>query len=236
MSLPHAILTALLEKPSSGLELTRRFDKSIGYFWSATHQQIYRELGKLEAESLIRALSAGQPARGQKKAYEVLPAGRVELARWASTSQDPKPMRDALLLRLRAAAVVGAEGLEADLRRHLELHERQLAEYQEIERRDFPPGRDAPDDRLRHLVLRAGIDLETFWTGWLGHALAEFAEIPEFNRNAENREEPENEGSAQRTVNARPADVEGAEPRGPARAEPSGSRRAEPDGSGPGQT
>ncbi|MGW4568360.1 PadR family transcriptional regulator, partial [Streptomyces sp. NPDC004561] len=50
MSLPHAILTALLEKPSSGLELTRRFDKSIGYFWSATHQQIYRELGRLEGE------------------------------------------------------------------------------------------------------------------------------------------------------------------------------------------
>lgn len=51
MSLPHAILTALLEKPSSGLELTRRFDRSIGYFWSATHQQIYRELGKLEGRA-----------------------------------------------------------------------------------------------------------------------------------------------------------------------------------------
>ena len=75
MSLPHAILIALLEKPSSGLELTRRFDKSIGYFWSATHQQIYRELGKLEAEGFIRTLPAQQPARGQKKSYEVLPAG-----------------------------------------------------------------------------------------------------------------------------------------------------------------
>ena len=61
MSLPHAILTALLEKPSSGLELTRRFDKSIGYFWSATHQQIYRELGKLEAAGYIRALPPQQP-------------------------------------------------------------------------------------------------------------------------------------------------------------------------------
>ncbi|MBT2906481.1 PadR family transcriptional regulator, partial [Streptomyces sp. McG8] len=88
MSLPHAILTALLEKPSSGLELTRRFDRSIGYFWSATHQQIYRELGKLEAEGLIRALPSEQPARGQKKAYEVLPAGREELARWTAASQD----------------------------------------------------------------------------------------------------------------------------------------------------
>ncbi|KUN89515.1 PadR family transcriptional regulator [Streptomyces bungoensis] len=188
MSLPHAILTALLEKPSSGLELTRRFDKSIGYFWSATHQQIYRELGRLEGEGHIRALPAEQPARGQKKRYEVLPAGRAELARWTAAAQDPKPQRDVLLLRLRAAAVVGTEGLEADLRRHLELHRRQLSEYEEIERRDFPPGRDAPQDRLRHLVLRAGIDLETFWTRWLTHALEEFAELPGAAPEAQPRE------------------------------------------------
>lgn len=179
MSLPHAILTALLEKPSSGLELTRRFDRSIGYFWSATHQQIYRELGRLEAAGRIRALPAEQPARGQRKSYEVLPAGRAELARWTAASQDPKAHRDALLLRLRAAAVVGTAGLEDDLRRHLELHRRQLAEYEEIERRDFPPGRDSAQDRLRHLVLRAGIDLETFWARWLTHALAEFGELAE---------------------------------------------------------
>ncbi|MER6750046.1 PadR family transcriptional regulator [Streptomyces fungicidicus] len=188
MSLPHAILTALLEKPSSGLELTRRFDRSIGYFWSATHQQIYRELGKLDAEGLIRALPSEQPARGQKKAYEVLPAGRAELARWTAASQDPKPHRDAMLLRLRAAAVVGTAGLEDDLRRHRELHERQLGEYREIERRDFPPGKDGREDRLRHLVLRAGIDLETFWTQWLDRALAEFARLPD-------ADEPERPGA-----------------------------------------
>ncbi|MFY1679687.1 MULTISPECIES: PadR family transcriptional regulator [unclassified Streptomyces] len=177
MSLPHAILTALLERPSSGLELTRRFDRSIGYFWSATHQQIYRELGKLEADGLIRALSPEQPARGQKKAYEVLPAGRAELARWTAAAQEPKPLRDPMLLRLRASAVVGTRGIESDLRRHLELHESRLAEYREIEDRDFPPGRDGAEDRLRHLVLRAGIDLETFWTEWLRHALGEVADL-----------------------------------------------------------
>jgi DNA-binding PadR family transcriptional regulator len=182
MSLPHAILTALLEKPSSGLELTRRFDRSIGYFWSATHQQIYRELGKLEAEGHIRALPAEQPTRGQKKSYEVLPAGRAELARWTAASQDPKPYRDTMLLRLRASAVVGTEGIEADLRRHLALHQRQLTEYQDIEGRDFPPGSGSPQGRLQHLILRAGIDLETFWTQWLTHALAEFAELPGENR------------------------------------------------------
>ncbi|MCX5415705.1 PadR family transcriptional regulator [Streptomyces sp. NBC_00059] len=171
MSLPHAILTALLEKPSSGLELTRRFDRSIGYFWPSTHQQIYRELGKLEQAGHIRVLPSAQRARGQKKEYEVLPAGREELAAWVSLAEDPRPVRDPLLLRMRAAAVVGAPGLAGELRRHLVLHQGQLAEYLEIERRDFPPERTADEDRLRHLVLRGGIDLETFWTGWLTRAI-----------------------------------------------------------------
>ncbi|MGW1376189.1 PadR family transcriptional regulator [Streptomyces sp. NPDC002446] len=176
MSLPHAILTALLEKPSSGLELTHRFDRSIGYFWPATHQQIYRELGKLEQAGLIRALPSEQPTRGQKKEFEVLPAGRAELTGWASGEQDDKPVRNALLVRLRAAAVVGRAGLDEELGRHLALHRRQLAEYQKIEGRDFSAAQ-APEDRLRRLVLRAGIGLETFWVEWLEEALAEVADL-----------------------------------------------------------
>lgn len=177
MSLPHAILTALLEKPSSGLELARRFDRSIGYFWSATHQQIYRELGRLERQGLVRALPAEQPARGQRKEYEVLPAGRAELAGWVAADEDPKPVRDPLLLRLRAAAVVGADGLGAQLHRHLGLHRRQLAEYLEIEERDFAGQGPSATDRIHHLVLQAGIDLETFWIGWLTKAVEEFDAI-----------------------------------------------------------
>ncbi|NBM15987.1 PadR family transcriptional regulator [Streptomyces sp. GC420] len=172
MSLPHAILTALLEKPSSGLELARRFDKSIGYFWSATHQQIYRELGRLEESGMIRALPSERPAQGRRKEYEVLPAGRAELSDWVACGEDPKQVRDPLLLRMRAAAVVGTTGLEAELERHLELHRRQLAEYEEIERRDFPDSPGNEPDLLRHLVLQGGIDLETFWIGWLTKALA----------------------------------------------------------------
>lgn len=63
MSLRHAILTALIEEPSSGLALTRRFDRSIGYFWQATHQQVYRELGKLEMEGLVPSIPQ-PPSRG----------------------------------------------------------------------------------------------------------------------------------------------------------------------------
>ncbi|MER6309392.1 PadR family transcriptional regulator [Streptomyces sp. NPDC001739] len=199
MSLPHAILTALLEKPSSGLELTRRFDRSIGYFWPATHQQIYRELGKLEQAGFIRALPPAQPSRGQKKEFEVLPAGRAELTAWASGEQDAKPVRNALVLRLRAAAVVGRAGLDAELRRHLALHQRQLAEYEEIEARDFGAVAD-PEDRLRRLVLRAGVGLETFWVQWLREALAEVEDM------ARGGEDEEGDGEAGAEAGGRPGE------------------------------
>ena len=35
MALTHAILVALSEQSGSGFELARRFDQSIGYFWTA---------------------------------------------------------------------------------------------------------------------------------------------------------------------------------------------------------
>jgi DNA-binding PadR family transcriptional regulator len=48
VALPHAILVSLCEQSGSGYELAHRFDRSIGYFWSATHQQIYRTLRAME--------------------------------------------------------------------------------------------------------------------------------------------------------------------------------------------
>lgn len=173
MSLPHAILTALAEKPSSGSELTRRFDRSIGYFWSATHQQIYRELGKLEKRGLIRALPSETPTRGQRKEYEVLPAGRDELARWVDRREDPKVGRDPLPLRLRAAGVVGPGDLLEEVRRHLALHRARLAEYREFEQRDYPSEPTTQQERLQRLVLRGGITMETGWVAWLSRVVEE---------------------------------------------------------------
>ncbi len=162
MSLPHALLTALLEHPCSGSELASRFDRSIGYFWHATHQQIYRELGRLEQAGWVESLPA-QSGRGRKRAYRVLPAGREELRRWTGASYDPRPMRDELMVRLRAEAVVGPTALLHDIERQRQLHADQLALYQRIEARDFPHPAQSRDKELQHLVLQAGIMLESFW-------------------------------------------------------------------------
>ncbi|MGI6795718.1 PadR family transcriptional regulator [Gordonia sihwensis] len=172
MSLRHAILTALLERPSSGLDLTRRFDRSIGYFWSATHQQIYRELAKLETEKFVVSIPQ-QPSRGGRKVFEVLPAGRDELVAWIARPEPPRPERDPLLVRLRAASVVGLGPLLEQLTEHRRLHEELHRQYIAIAERDFAATSEDLSRRLQHLILRAGLGLEEFWVRWLDEAIAE---------------------------------------------------------------
>ncbi len=170
MSLPHALLTALIEHPCSGSELAERFDRSIGYFWHATHQQIYRELARLEAAGWIEALPA-ESGRGRKRQYRILPAGREELARWVALPEDPRPLRDELMVRLRAEAALGSRALCQEIERRQALHRDKLALYQRLEQRDFigkPPTRER---RLQHLVLKAGIQVETLWLDLLQEAL-----------------------------------------------------------------
>ncbi|MBK6615150.1 PadR family transcriptional regulator [Ottowia sp.] len=162
MSLPHALLTALIEHPCSGSELAERFDRSIGYFWHATHQQIYRELARLEEAGWIEAL-AEEAGRGRKRQYRILAAGRKELRRWVAEPEDPKPLREELMVRLRAAAVIGPSGLQDEITRRVAMHRDKLDLYRRIEQRDFldqPPSRER---RLQHLVLRAGILQEELW-------------------------------------------------------------------------
>ena len=170
MSLPHALITALVEQPCSGSDLAGRFDRSIGYFWQATHQQIYRELGRLEEAGWVESLPPEQ-GRGRKKVYQVLPAGRAELQRWIAEQQDPKPLRDEFMVRLRAEAVVGPTGLVDDIKRRLELHRQKLAIYRAIEARDFSNGNPARKARLQHLVLTAGILQEQQWIDFSERAL-----------------------------------------------------------------
>lgn len=174
MSLRHAILTALVERPASGRQLASRFERSIGYFWAATHQQIYRELAALEDEGYVAA-TAVAATRGRARTYEVLPAGEAELRSWVAQAEDPRPVRDPLLVRFRARAALGEDSqegdLDAELARHRSWHAERLRHYEEIEGRDFGPGSPADDQRrLQHLVLGAGIGLEQHWLAWLDQA------------------------------------------------------------------
>ena len=173
MSLPHAVLTSLLEKSSSGYDLARRFDKSIGYFWHATHQQIYRELARMEEAGWVEGFVPPDAGKTRKKHYRVLAAGRAELVRWATEPTTPTDLRDSFTVKLRADAVLGEVDLSAELTHKLARHEERLARYREIEARDFPPeqARTRPQ-ALQHMILKKGILYEQAEITWGREMLA----------------------------------------------------------------
>jgi DNA-binding PadR family transcriptional regulator len=175
MSLAHALLTALVERSCSGAELARRFDRSIGYFWPATHQQIYRELSRLEREGWV-ASEAVEATPGRRRIYHVLPEGTAELRRWLAEPREPKAIRDELLVKVRAEAVLGGAALEDTLHLRLDRHRAKLATYQDIERRFFAEVEPSREQRLQRLILKAGVDLEELWIGLCEEALAILAD------------------------------------------------------------
>jgi DNA-binding PadR family transcriptional regulator len=178
MSLSHAVLTSLLEKPTSGYDLARRFDKSIGFFWHATHQQIYRELARMEAAGWIESYAATDAGKTRKRNYQVLQRGEQELRRWAQEPSNPIDLRDELMVRLRADATLGALGLEAELKRRMALHRLKLQTYRGIEARDFLNNGDlARGGRIHHMILKKGILYEQSSLDWLQEVL-NFLEEP----------------------------------------------------------
>jgi PadR family transcriptional regulator, regulatory protein AphA len=97
VSLRHAALGLLAQRPASGYDLLKRFQESMANVWPATQSQLYGELGKLADAGLIKVSDVG--ARGRKE-YAITDAGRAELHRWMTSPQDDPPFRSAQLLRV----------------------------------------------------------------------------------------------------------------------------------------
>lgn len=169
MALEHALLVALSERPSSGLELARRFERSIGFFWSATHQQIYRVLGRMEADGWVGVTVIGQSGKPDKKEYAVTPAGSEELARWLAAPAAASPLRSDIGVKLRGASFGDRAAVLASVRERLVDHHTRLDHYRALMKRDYPEGPAGLADLEldQYLVLRGGILLEEGQIAWL---------------------------------------------------------------------
>ncbi|MEV7616655.1 PadR family transcriptional regulator [Streptomyces sp. NPDC089799] len=176
MALDHAILVSLLEQPGSGYELARRFERSIGYFWTATHQQIYRVLKRMEGEGLLAVREVPQQGRPDKKEYSVAGPGREALSAWLHEPIEPESLRHDLAVKIRGAAFDDPAALIGEVERHRRVHGDRLTHYLAGELRDFTgPQAPAPLDpgrELQHAVLRGGIAYERMSVAWLDDVLA----------------------------------------------------------------
>jgi DNA-binding PadR family transcriptional regulator len=179
VALPHAILVSLSEQSGSGYELARRFDRSIGFFWSATHQQIYRTLRVMEDDGWVHATPVVQQGRPDKKVYTVGDAGRAELARWIAepltgrgSSMTDTRTRD-LAVKIRAAAHGDVAALREQVIALRSERAALLDTYRGFEKRQFPDPSALTGSALhQYLVLRGGIRAEEGAIEWFDEVAA----------------------------------------------------------------
>lgn len=172
MALEHALLVALSERPAAGLELARRFDRSIGFFWSATHQQIYKVLRRMETDGWVTARTVEQAGRPEKREYTVTDIGHKVLADWIATTTPRAGFRSEIAVKMRAASYGDRDALLANLRELIDDHRTRLAHYEAMAERDYPDTSALTGQELdTYLVLRGGMLQETFWIAWLNEYL-----------------------------------------------------------------
>lgn len=176
MALEHALLVALRERSGSGLELARRFERTIGFFWHASHQQIYRTLGRMADDGWLGVETIEQSGRPDKKVYEVSTLGEKVLAEWLATPTPPERLRTDLAVKLRGASFGDRAALLAELRVRLAEHRARLTAYQQMAAEQFSDTTKLSDTaRDRWLVLRGGLLMEEFWIAWLTEYLDAYA-------------------------------------------------------------
>lgn len=171
MALKHAILAALRAGESSGYDLAKAFDGSVASYWTATPQQLYRELERLADDGLVEARLVEQERRPNKRVYSLTETGQQALAAFTRATPKPTAIRDELLIQLYAMGAGDADAVAGHVRAKREAARAKLAGYERA--RDYLLQGRPETDYLHHspevgpyLTLARGISFEAENVRW----------------------------------------------------------------------
>lgn len=167
MSLRHTLLVLLEAEAGSGYDIAKKFQESIGYFWHASHQQIYQELSRLNDRGLVEFEAIAQQGKPDKKIYSITDKGRDELVAWLKQPLGVQKVRDDLMVKLAAAHMVEPDVFRAQLQSMRQQVERDLEVFGSLRKVyfQFNP-RDEIRSRLMYAALKRGIIILEGWCHW----------------------------------------------------------------------
>lgn len=169
MALREVILTVLARGEMTGYEITKDFEAVYVHFWRASHQQVYRELARLNKDGRVTVKLVAQESRPDKKVYAITKRGLEELKRWiAEPTEPPRPQYD-LLVKLLGCHVVDRPVFQRELERIGARAEEWMNELRAM-RRECLRTRSAwsEHDEILYLTLRRGLLLGQAQLRWLG--------------------------------------------------------------------
>jgi DNA-binding PadR family transcriptional regulator len=109
MSLHHAVLALLADRPAHGYELKGRFEQAVGEQWGGLNiGHLYQVLERLARDGLIESERQPQQIKPDRMVHRLTPDGRAELDRWlAEPAVRAHGYRDDFFLKVMAAARSG---------------------------------------------------------------------------------------------------------------------------------
>ncbi|QXV57906.1 PadR family transcriptional regulator [Amycolatopsis sp. TNS106] len=177
MALRNAILATLLDGESSGYDLAKSFNASVANFWTATPQQLYRELDKMESQGLVAARVVEQRRRPTKRLFSLTDAGAAELAEFTTRAPKPTAIRDELLVQVQAIEAGDDKEVRRAVADRMAIAETKLKQFERLRERLL--GESAEADFLAtaprvgpYLTLARGIAFEQENIRWCEKVLA----------------------------------------------------------------
>lgn len=167
MSLKHAILTLLETEEGSGYDLLKRFKARLGFFWNASHQQIYSQLKTLHKDGLIDCTLEPQQGKPDRKVYHMTQMGHEALLKWLENPVKVDKVNDALLVKMYAGHLLDKPTMLHELHAHRVIHERMLDTFLALEQEFLALNNTKKKPfELPYLTLRRGILGEQAWLEW----------------------------------------------------------------------
>jgi DNA-binding PadR family transcriptional regulator len=168
MALRHVVLTVLVRGGLSGYEITKNFEAVYSHFWRASHQQVYRELARLQEAGSVTAKVVTQKGRPNKNVYTLTKQGLDELRAWVSASTEfPKPQND-LLVKLLALGAADPQGFRLEFNRVRNEAQEWLVTLRGLQRECLRTRKSwSEHDEVLYLALRRGLLVGEAQARWL---------------------------------------------------------------------
>ena len=135
MALRDAIMATLASGEASGYDLSKRFDVGVANFWTATRQQLARELDKMEQEGLIRARVVEQERRPTKRVFALTDAGHAAIFAFSLHEPRPSAIRDDLLVQVETVSLGDLHSIRRSIVARRALSVSKLAAYERANER-----------------------------------------------------------------------------------------------------
>lgn len=177
MSLKHAVLVLLESEGGTGYDIVKSFNMGLGYFWNASHQQVYQELKKLNADGLLECDIKLQTGKPDKKVYAVTDKGRKALQEWLAEPAKLPKINDGLLVKLYAGSLNDMASLVKEVQGQRAHYANMLESFLAIEQQYMSGAQEQRQQwKMPYLTLKRGIYGLRAWLLWSDDVLKELQE------------------------------------------------------------